>query len=68
MDAASPRLEVPQPGEAPTPVVPAETPEVPDPEPAPPGGPPGSPEPPGVPEVDPDREAPIEPPPMPQTE
>ena len=57
-------MEVPQPTEAPTPVVP-EPAVVPDPEPAPPGGPPGGPDPgPVVPDpAPPDAPEPVAPPP-----
>ncbi len=59
----APALEVPAPGEAPTPIVP-QTPSVPaDPDPVPTP----SPDPPSVPEPDPDRSVPIEPPTTPQT-
>jgi len=60
---SSPDLKVPQPGEAPTPIVP-ETPSVPtEPDPFPTPDPVG----PSVPEPDPDRSIPIEPPQAPQT-
>jgi hypothetical protein len=60
---AAPQLEVPQPGEAPTPIVP-ETPSVPtEPDPVPAPEPVG----PTVPGPDPDRDVPIEPPMPPQT-
>jgi len=60
----APMMEVPSPGEAPTPVVP-ETPTIPaDPDPVPTP----SPEPPSVPEIDPSRDVPIEPPTAPQTQ
>jgi hypothetical protein len=59
----SPDLEVPQPSENPTPIVP-ETPSVPtEPDPAPAPEPVG----PSVPGPDPDRTVPIEPPEAPQT-
>jgi hypothetical protein len=58
----SPDLKVPQPGEAPTPIVPETpiTPYEPDPIPTP------DPAPPSVPGPDPDRDVPIEPPDAPQ--
>lgn len=63
MARASPDFKVPQPGEAPTPVVPEtpSTPTTPDPVPAPePVGP-------TIPGPDPERDVPIEPPEAPQT-
>jgi hypothetical protein len=59
---SSPDLKVPQPGEAPTPIVPEtpSTPMEPDPVPA------TDPIPPSIPEPDPDRDVPIEPPDAPQ--
>lgn len=60
---SSPDFKVPQPGEAPTPIVP-ERPSVPtEPDPFPTPDPVG----PSVPEPDPDRSIPIEPPQAPQT-
>jgi hypothetical protein len=60
---SSPDFKVPQPGEAPTPIVPEtpSTPMQPDPIPTP------DPVPPSIPEPDPDRDVPIEPPDSPQT-
>ncbi len=60
---SAPDFKVPQPGEAPTPVVP-DTPSVPtEPDPVPATEPVG----PSVPEPDPDRDVPIEPPAAPRT-
>jgi hypothetical protein len=60
---SAPTLKVPSPGEQPTPIVP-ETPSVPaEPDPVPATDP----VPPSVPEPDPDRSVPIEPPDAPQT-
>jgi hypothetical protein len=64
---APPQLKVPTPSEPVGPIVP-ETPSVPaDPVPAPDIAPPGDPLPPSVPEPDPYRDVPIEPPEAPQT-
>jgi hypothetical protein len=62
LSRTSPDLKVPQPGEAPTPIVPETpiTPYEPDPIPTP------DPAPPSVPGPDPDRDVPIEPPDAPQ--